>query len=185
MNKIVTLNFRGTEIYGFQSGEIVFVAVKPIVLAMGLSWGSQYNRLRRDPILSEGIFMMKIPFAEGGPQEMLCLRLDLVHGWLFTIDSGRIKDTAVRSKVQVYQRECYGVLYSHFSGERDKLKREANETESLSLRLVSECRHIWGNRSAAELWERRGLPTVPAMDAVFRQNDLFEHATLVPRSVAA
>jgi hypothetical protein len=87
--------------------------------------------------------------------------------------------------VQIYQRECYQVLYNHFSADRDKLIREANEAESLSLRLVMECRHVWGNRSAAELWEKRGLPKVPSMDAVFRQSDLFEHATLVPRSVAA
>jgi hypothetical protein len=59
--------------------------------------------------------------------------------------------------------------------------REANEAESLSLRLVMECRHVWGNRSAAELWEKRGLPMVPAMDAIFRQGDLFERATLVPQ----
>jgi hypothetical protein len=98
---------------------------------------------------------------------------------------GRRRDAHVRELVQIYQRECYQVLYSHFSGERDKLMREANEAESLSLRLVMECRHVWGNRSAAELWEKRGLPKVPAMDAVFRQRDLFEGATLVPQSMAA
>lgn len=185
MNKIVTVNFRGTEIYGFQSGQHVSVAVKPIVVAMGLSWGSQYNKLKRDPILSEGIFIMKMPFSNGGPQEMLCLRLDLVHGWLFTVDSARIRDKTVREKVQMYQRECYRVLHDHFSGERDKLVREANEAESLSLRLVTEARHVWGNRTAAELWEKRGLPKVAAMDAVFRQHDMFENATLVPRHAAA
>jgi hypothetical protein len=185
MNRIVTVKFHGTELMGFQSGQTVLVAVKPIVVAMGLDWSSQYKRIQRDPVLSQGMVMMTIPFGSGGPQRMVCLELELIHGWLFKIDSSRIKDTHTRDLVQTFQRECYRVLYNHFSADRDKLVREANEAESLSLRLVTEARHVWGNRSAAELWEKRGLPKVPAMDAVFRQHDMFENASLVPRSVAA
>ena len=44
----------------------------------------------------------------------------------------------------LFQEECYRVLHQHFSGDRDRLAREANEADSLSLRLLSECRHIWG-----------------------------------------
>jgi hypothetical protein len=184
MNRIVTVKFHDAELLGFQSGQTVLVAVKPIVVAMGLNWSGQEQRIKRDPVLREGICMMHIPSAKGG-QRTLCLRLELLNGWLFKIDSGRIRDPQVREIVQIYQRECYQVLYTYFSGDREKLIREANEAESLSLRLVMECRHVWGNRSAAELWEKRGLPKVPAMDAVFRQHDLFEGATLAPRAMAA
>jgi hypothetical protein len=185
MNKVIAVKFHGTELLGFPSGQMVVVAVKPIVVAMGLDWASQFKRIQRDPVLSEGVVMMTIPSESGGAQRMVCLELELIHGWLFKIDSSRIRDAKIRELVLMYQRECYSVLHNHFSQERDKLKREANETDALSLRLVSECRHIWGNRSAAELWEKRGLPKVAAMDAVFRQHDMFENATLVPRSVAA
>lgn len=183
MNRIVTVKFHDTELWGFQSGQTVLVAVKPIAVAMGLNWSGQEQRLKRDPVLREGICMMHIPSAKGG-QRTLSLRLDLLNGWLFKIDSGRIQDARIRERVQIYQRECYQVLHSHFTGDREKLAREANEAESLSLRLVTECRHVWGSRSAAELWEKRGLPKVAAMDAVFRQHDLFEHA-IVDRPVAA
>jgi len=185
MNRIATVKFYGTELLGFQSGQAVLVAVKPIVIAMGLDWSSQFKRISRDPVLSEGMVNMTIPFGAGGPQRMVCLELELIHGWLFRIDTTRLKDDKIRNVVLKYQRECYSVLHNHFSGDRDKLTREANEAESLSLRLVQECRHVWGNRSAAELWEKRGLPKVPAMDAVFRQHDMFEQATLVPHSAAA
>ncbi len=77
MNKIVTVNFRGAELYGFQSGTLVFVALKPIVEAMGLNWSGQEQRVKRDPILSEGICVMHIPFGRGGGQNTICLRLDL------------------------------------------------------------------------------------------------------------
>ena len=185
MNKIMTVKFRGSEILGFHMGGVVFVALKPIVEGMGLNWEPQRQRVQRDPVLSKGASMIKVPLGRGGPREMVCLPLELIHGWLFTIDSSRVKAQETREKVILFQEECYRVLYQHFSGERDRLTREANEADALSLRLVSECRHIWGNRSAAELWEKRGLPKVSAMDDVFRQHDMFGNVTLAPRSVAA
>ncbi|MBR0791863.1 hypothetical protein JQ631_22510 [Bradyrhizobium manausense] len=184
MNRLVAVQFHGTELVGFQSGETVLIALKPIVTAMGLNWSGQEQRVKRDPVLREGICMMHMP-SNGGAQRTLAIRLELLNGWLFRIDSGRIRDARIRELVQLYQRECYSVLYSHFSGERDKIKRQENESDSLSLRLVTECRHIWGNRSAAELWEKRGLPKVASMDAAFRQYDLFETSTLVPGAAAA
>lgn len=41
----------------------------------------------RDPILSKAIAMMATPYGLGGDQEALCLKIDKVNGWLFTIDS--------------------------------------------------------------------------------------------------
>jgi len=173
MNQVVTVNFYGTEIIGFRSGKFAMVALKPIVTGMGLDWSSQHKRLQRDPILREGVVMMTIPFGPGGPQTMVCLELELIHGWLFRIDSTRIKDAAIRKRVQTFQRECYRVLHTYFSEHRDKLVREANEKESLSLRLVTEARHIWGEKVAAELWDKEGLPKVPAMEQAPAQGDLF------------
>ena len=173
MNKIMTMNYRGTDVYGFEMGGIVFVALKPIVEGMGLHWEPQRQRIQRDPVLSKGTSMMKVPFGRGGPQEMVCLKLELVHGWLFTIDTNRIKADDIREKVIAFQEECYHVLYKHFSGDRDRMAREASDAESLSLRLVTEARHVWGDRVAAEIWEKRGLPMTKSMTDVFRQQDLF------------
>lgn len=172
MTNIVTANFRGTEFYGFNDGNTVWVALKPIVEAMGLDWSAQFRRVKRDPILSEGIAIMATPLVHG--QETVCLILDYLNGWLFTIESNRIKDNEIRERVQEYQRECYRVLYRHFSGERDKLAREANELLSLSLRMVTESRQTHGVQAAAQLWKERGLPMVPAMEPAFRQRDLFD-----------
>lgn len=173
-NEIVTTNFHGAEIYGFRSGRTVLVAVKPIVTGMGLDWPSQHKRIQRDLVLSKGMVIMTIPL--GSKQPMVCLDLELLHGWLFTIDTARIKNEVIRDRVLTFQRECYQVLASHFLGDREKIAKEANEAEALSLRLVAEARHIFGELAAAQLWERRGLTKVPAMDRVFRQFELFDDA---------
>ena len=117
--------------------------------------------------------MMHMPPVSGWAQPAISLNLELINGWLFTIDTKRIKNAKVRERVLQYQRECYRVLYHHFSGESDRLARFEHDRDSLSVRLVAECRQIYGNKAAGELWKERGLPIVPAMNDLLAQGDLF------------
>lgn len=185
MGQIITVNFRGDQLYGFENDDGTFVALKPIVESMGMDWNGQYQRVKRDPILSEGMCVMHTPFGRGGSQEATCLKLELVNGWLFTIDSSRIKDEAVREKVLVYQRECYGVLHKHFYG-RSQSDRTAsieghpNADEPMQMKrsLVTEARQTFGCQSARELWFKLGMPTVPSMYADERQGDFFTYTAI-------
>lgn len=180
MTNIVTVNFRGDTLFGFEEGDSTFVGLKPIVEAMGLDWSAQYRRVKRDPILSEGIAMMATPFGRGGDQDAVCLNLELVNGWLFTIQADRIKDADVREKVVTYQRECYRVLQDHFAGKRKgkdavMSEDEVSESEGTRLRMVTEGRQTFGTQAAAQLWFQLGLPVVPAMIDASRQVSLFEY----------
>lgn len=186
MGKIITVNFRGDELYGFENDEGVFMALKPMVEAMGLQWNAQRERLNRDPILSKGTRVMRVPFGNGGAQETTCLKFDLVNGWLFTIDSNRIKDAEVRQRVLTYQEECYGVLHKHFyRGERDDQlviedHEQAHEPETGKLRMVTEARQTFGHKAAAQLWVKFGLPMVPAMIEENRQFSLLDFESVRP-----
>lgn len=192
MGQIITVNFRGDQLYGFENDDGVFVALKPIVESMGMDWSGQLQRVKRDPILAEGMVVMPIPFGRGGDQECVCLKLDLVNGWFFTIDTSRIKDPKVREKVMLYQRECYAVLNKHFYGRtadqrRDSLAGEPKADEPLNVRrqLVSEARQTHGVQAARELWLKLGLPTTPAMFADPRQSEFGFTYTAVEREVIA
>ena len=96
------------------------------------------------------------------------MRLQLINGWLFTIDESRVKDEETRQRVLTYKRECYDVLYRHFIGTpivkgRSTSKDEAPESDGSRLRMVTETRQLFGRSAAAQLWFKLGLPTVPAM----------------------
>ncbi|MEM1346264.1 MAG: phage antirepressor N-terminal domain-containing protein [Pseudomonadota bacterium] len=185
MGKIITVNFRGDELYGFENDDGVFVALKPMVEAMGMPWESQRQRVRKDPILNEGARLIQVPFGRGGAQEQLCLRESLVQGWLFTIDSTRIKDEQVRQRVQMYQRECYAVLHEHFIGkaQRPEMEIDAEPDDKPTLterrQLVTEARQTFGTAAARQLWFRNGLPIVPAMLKPEGQGELFEIPRLI------
>lgn len=180
MAQIETIDFHTDTLIGAHDAKgDPHVAMRPIVDNMGLDWPSQRKRLLRDPVLSQGVVMMTTP-SEGGTQNTLCLRLDLLPGWLATINANRIKREEVREKVIRYQRECYAVLARHFFGaaeaepqrvDFDDIDRMPSWMEAKSL--VTEARHSFNKRSARQMWFRMGLPIVPAMYEIDRQGELF------------
>jgi hypothetical protein len=187
--KIITVDFRSDTLFAVERDDGVFVAVKPICDALGLVWRKQQERLRRDPVLSEGITMTVIP-SPGGAQETTCLRLDLVNGWLFTIDESRVPDEDTRQKVIAYKRECYAVLFQHFYGKRHPAEQEvsaddAESSEGIKLRMVNEGRQVFGVRAAAELWFKLNLPVVPSMFHDPRQLELIDYSRIKPAENAA
>ena len=64
----------GDRIRRFENDDGVFVALKPIVESIGMNWSGQNRRVKRDPILKEGIAMMATPFGRGGGQDCLCTK---------------------------------------------------------------------------------------------------------------
>lgn len=192
MGQIITVNFRGDQLYGFENDDGTYMAIKPMVESMGLSWEGQRQRLNRDPILSEGTCVMQAPLSGAKGQEVTCLKLELVNGWLFTIDTGRIKDDAVRERVVLYQRECYGVLHKHFYGRATSDRHAAiegkpNPDEPMQTKrsLVTEARQTFGCQSARELWFKLGMPTTPSMYADEQQGDFFTYTAIKRDAPAA
>jgi hypothetical protein len=78
-----------------------------------LAWNGQFERIKRDPVLSKAIKGVRVTRTPGGSQAMLCLPLDMLNGWLFGISANRVKDE-LRERVIRYQEECYRVLAQAF-----------------------------------------------------------------------
>ena len=73
----------------------ILVPVRPLCDKLGLSWAGQRERIRRSDILDSAILGWRLTRPPGrgrGTQEMLCLPLDLVPGWLFGVQTGRVKE---------------------------------------------------------------------------------------------
>lgn len=100
--------------------ERVYIPIRPICTYLGLSWSGQSERIKRDIVLSQetqGVRVTRTPGSDatraGGSQDMLCLPLDFINGWLFGINAARVKEEH-REKVVRYQRECYRILADAF-----------------------------------------------------------------------
>lgn len=91
----------------------IFVPLKPLADALGLSWSGQYERIQRDEVLAEVASVVRSPNPQRGNPELMCLPLEFIPGWLFGITASRVKEE-LREKIIRYRRECYAVLSEAF-----------------------------------------------------------------------
>jgi uncharacterized protein YqgV (UPF0045/DUF77 family) len=97
----------------------VYVPLRPLCAYLGLAWSGQFERIKRDPVLSEAVQSVRITRTnpQGGDPEVLCLPLKFLPGWLFGIQAARVRKPELREKVIRYQRECFQVLWDAFQHE--------------------------------------------------------------------
>lgn len=130
------IDFYGSDLLTIERNGTLYVAMKPVCKSIGLQWENQFKRIKRHPVLSEGMSMMDIP-SRGGNQITLMLTLKMLHGWLFLIDSSQVAP-AIKGTVILYQKECFEVLsqyWQHKSRVRETSSSEANCLDELHVFL--------------------------------------------------
>jgi hypothetical protein len=114
--EVRTVDFYGDQLVGglvrLDDGTLIYVPVKPICDYLGVDWSSQRRRILRDEVLAEGMVIMTIP-SSGGPQRVNCLPLDLLPGFLFGIESKRVRPE-LQEKIARYRREAFRILWEAF-----------------------------------------------------------------------
>lgn len=117
----IIVPFHNTDLVALQDDKNIYVAMKPVVKALKLDWGSQRKRIERDDVLSSVMVMMTTSGKDGKNYQMLCLPLQYLNGWLFGIDTNRISKD-LRDLIIIYKKECYNALYSYFKGNQRSFK---------------------------------------------------------------
>lgn len=118
--------------------QVVYIPLRPVCDFLGVAWSAQRMRIGRDPVLAEvikGVIVTITPSSVdgrgGGPQEMTCLPLDYINGWLFGINASRVKEE-IRDRLIRYQRECYRVLADAFMGQSLTIQPTSASDEPLA-----------------------------------------------------
>ncbi|MES0337098.1 MAG: phage antirepressor N-terminal domain-containing protein [Candidatus Magnetobacterium sp. LHC-1] len=112
---ITQINFYGDTLTTIKRHGKIYVAMKPIVEALGLQWEAQYKHLKRDEVLSICMSIMDIQIpGDDQVREMVFLPIDYLNGWLFNVSISRVKNTQVKDKLIRYKKECYKVLFNYF-----------------------------------------------------------------------
>jgi hypothetical protein len=111
--------FEDRQIMTVRNNDGIYVVMKPLVEALGLTWRTQHERISDHPVISEGIRLILIPSA-GGMQETTALHLEQFHGWLVTLDPRRVSDENRREIIIRYQKRAFRVIFEHFHGRMGK-----------------------------------------------------------------
>ena len=114
--------------------QVVYIPIRPLCDFLGIAWSAQRLRIQRDRVLvdvAQGVIVTITP-TEGPPQrqEMFCLPLDYLNGWLFGINANRVK-LEVQEQLVRYQRECYRVLADAFIGQSTAVQPTSASDEPL------------------------------------------------------
>ena len=132
MQQLIT-KINGVDILTVDHNCETFVPIKPICEAIGIDAKAQRAKLQEDEFFAPVGAIIASTGADGKQYEMYCIRLRDVYGWLATINPGKVAPEA-REAVSRYRRECYDVLYEHFTG---SMKRTI-ETNQAEIKLLSQ-----------------------------------------------
>jgi hypothetical protein len=149
-----------------EDGEI-YVALRPIVEALGLDWSAQYRRIKRDPVLSEEIKTISVAVTATeirkrgeGAKDFICLPKQFVSGFLFGVNANRVQE-GLREKVIKWQREAHLFLDAAFTGDaesameaiRQKYLRQGYDEAWIKQRQIT----IETRNQLTDEWKGRGV----------------------------
>lgn len=105
--------FNGQQIITAMAAGVAYVAMKPIVENLGMSWSTQQTKLMKQ-ISKFNCVHMNMVAADGKFRKLLCLPLKKLNGWLFSINPEKVR-ADIRDKLIQYQEECFTVLHDYWT----------------------------------------------------------------------
>ena len=159
--KMEIIPFHGAKLEAARVEETVWVSVRRMCEALGLSFAGQHDKLAdvgRAPWAT--VRVTRMVADDGKEREVFCLDLESVPMWLATIDTSRVAEH-VRPKVVLFQREAAKVLRDHFfpAGPRFEVPTSLHAALRLAADLEEERASLRGR--VAEL-----APKAAAHDAL-------------------
>lgn len=170
--------FNGHQVLTAMAAGVAYVAMRPIVENLGMSWSTQvrklsaamdkFNCVHMNMVGNAGCAHMNTP-SKGGIQKMLCIPLKKLNGWLFSINPEKVR-ADIRDKLVKYQEECFTVLHDYWvKGKAENQRKKTTVDERTPLRdavnmLVSK-RHMMYPEAYAMIHQRFNVESIEDLEA--------------------
>lgn len=110
--------------------EMDWVPLKPLCEGLGLNWAGERSRLKNDAKFTGRFWRMK--GTDGKGRDFLCLPLYQLSGWLFSLNTGRVRKE-MKGPLEAFQRESMEALFSHWlPAAKDEIQDEQPDTNGAS-----------------------------------------------------
>ncbi|HGK7442890.1 TPA: phage antirepressor N-terminal domain-containing protein [Klebsiella variicola subsp. variicola] len=160
--------FNGQQVITAMAAGIAYVAMKPIVENLGMSWGTQQQKLMKS-LEKFNCIHMNMVAADSKLRKLLCLPLKKLNGWLFSINPEKVR-ADIRDKLIRYQEECFTVLHDYWTkGKAENQRKKTTVDERTPLRdavnmLVSK-RHMMYPEAYAMIHQRFNVESIEDLEA--------------------
>lgn len=133
IKEVTSIN--GVKILASEASEGL-VPVKPICEALKVDYPTQFTKLKEHPIYASVIGLSPATGTDGKRYDMLCIPIEFLSGWLFSINPANVKEEAREGLIR-YQIECNRILFHHFFGSQ-KIQIEQNAIEINLLEEIAD-----------------------------------------------
>jgi hypothetical protein len=106
---LVQVEFKSNKIEVVEESQLV--VVKDICISIGVDPKRQISKINSDCSFDSQLIKAN---TNGGIQEVFCIPLSQLNGWLFSINPNKVKPE-VKQKLIDYKKECFNVLFNHFN----------------------------------------------------------------------
>ena len=160
--------FNGQQIITAMAAGVAYVAMKPIVKNLGMSWSTQQTKLMKQ-ISKFNCVHMNMVAADGKLRRLLCLPLKKLNGWLFSINPEKVR-ADIRDKLIQYQEECFTVLHDYWTkGKAENARKKTSVDDRTPLRdavnmLVSK-KHLMYPEAYAMIHQRFNVESIEELDS--------------------
>ncbi|EPE5733995.1 phage antirepressor N-terminal domain-containing protein [Escherichia coli] len=160
--------FNGQQIITAMAAGVAYVAMKPIVENLGMSWGTQQQKLMKQLDKFNCIHMNMVA-ADGKLRKLLCLPLKKLNGWLFSINPKKVR-ADIRDKLIQYHEECFTVLHDYWAkGKAENARKKTSVDDRTPLRdavnmLVSK-KHLMYPEAYAMIHQRFNVESIEELDS--------------------
>ena len=160
--------FNGQQIITAMTAGVAYVAMKPIVKNLGMSWSTQQTKLMKQ-ISKFNCVHMNMVAADGKLRRLLCLPLKKLNGWLFSINPEKVR-ADIRDKLIQYQEECFTVLHDYWTkGKAENARKKTSVDDRPPLRdavnmLVSK-KHLMYPEAYAMIHQRFNVESIEELDS--------------------
>ncbi|EDX5080772.1 phage antirepressor Ant [Salmonella enterica] len=160
--------FNGQQIITAMAAGVAYVAMKPIVENLGMSWSTQQTKLMKQLQKFNHVHMNMVA-ADGKLRKLLCIPLKKLNGWLFSINPEKVR-ADIRDKLIQYQEECFTVLHDYWTkGKAENPRKKTSVDERTPLRdavnmLVSK-KHLMYPEAYAMIHQRFNVESIEELDA--------------------
>ncbi|EEJ8781079.1 phage antirepressor Ant [Salmonella enterica subsp. enterica] len=160
--------FNGQQIITAMAAGVAYVAMKPIVENLGMSWSTQQTKLMKQ-LQKFNCVHMNMVAADGKLRKLLCLPLKKLNGWLFSINPEKVRADICDKLIQ-YQEECFTVLHDYWTkGKAENPRKKTSVDERTPLRdavnmLVSK-KHLMYPEAYAMIHQRFNVESIEELDA--------------------
>lgn len=110
--ELMPVPFYGDTLVLVNEGGTPFVAMKPIVENMGISWQGQHAKLTEK--FGSVIKIILTTGGDGKQYEMICLPLRKITAWLYSINPNKASPE-LHEKIGRYQAECDDALWNYWT----------------------------------------------------------------------